>query len=102
LVAVDAEKLTMRRQSCLKAYRRAAVVRRGYTIGDASPHRLNQKILRPLNYGRRAQTGDTASSGATAAGGEATGGLGFEPPPHLPPGLLMGFVQNRREIFWDG
>jgi hypothetical protein len=32
--------------------------------------------------------------------GEATGGLGgLNPPPHLPPGQLLGFVQNRREIF---
>jgi hypothetical protein len=35
--------------------------RRGYTIGDAGdaslPTGLTKKILRPLNYGRRAQTG---------------------------------------------
>jgi hypothetical protein len=39
--------------------------RRGSTIGDAgdaSPHRLNQKILQPLNYGRRAQTGGPSAS----------------------------------------
>jgi hypothetical protein len=37
------------------------VDRRGYTIGDAGdaslPTGLTKKILRPLNYGRRAQTG---------------------------------------------
>jgi hypothetical protein len=39
--------------------------RRGSTIGDAgdaSPHRINQKILQPLNYGRRAQTGGPGES----------------------------------------
>jgi hypothetical protein len=38
---------------------------RGSTIGDAgnaSPHRLNQKLLQPLNYGRRAQTGGPSAS----------------------------------------
>jgi hypothetical protein len=31
--------------------------RHGYTIGDTSPTGLTKKILRPLNYGRRGQTG---------------------------------------------
>jgi hypothetical protein len=30
------------------------------------------------------------------------GGGRFAPPPHLPPGQLLGFVINRREIFFAG
>jgi hypothetical protein len=47
------------------AMSRPRLSRRGSTIGDAgdaSPHRLNQKILQPLNYGRRAQTDGPSAS----------------------------------------
>jgi hypothetical protein len=40
----------------------------------------------------------TASSGATAASGETTGGLGVETPTCLQD--ILGFKQNRREIFF--
>jgi hypothetical protein len=39
---------------------------------------------------------------ASVAVARPRGGLGGFEPPHLPPGQLLGFVQNRREIFCSG
>jgi hypothetical protein len=79
LVAADAEKLTMT---------------------SRRPSHSHKKSRQEMQSTAAFFEPSTAPSGATAASGEATGIWGLNP--HLPPGQLLEFVQNHKEILLGG